>query len=156
MVKLLSEQSQTPKNEDKVDKALQSLKTAIISQSKAEGKDPSYVFGLRIADGVKNNWNNGKIPTVDQLKTELHALSSPSKDITASSLINLGVKATLLGHILDLAEKNKAKTKKEKPEIPADELNRQKDNFVKGIYEVASERKAEHERKQQAKKQSSQ
>lgn len=156
MSKLLSENtSQNPKvekkDDDKVSKALESLKNAIITQSKTEGKEPSYVFALRIADGVKTNWNNGKIPTVEQLKDKLHSLSGLNKEFTANSLLQLGVEATLLGHVLDLADKNKAKTKKDKPDTSDSDLDTQRKNFIEGVYEVASTRKAEYEKKQKAK-----
>ncbi len=149
--KKVDSRTDAQKADDKVKKTQEFYETALVERSKTSGKQPEVVFAGRVADGVETSWKNGKIPTVNSFKEDCSAIVGPSKKISSSTALSLAIKASMLGHVFDLADKQKASIKKKTPEIKDEELKAQVNSFIVGIYEVGKARKEQYEKDAKAK-----
>lgn len=107
---------------EKIASAIKSLISAVESKVKSEGKTPEYTFAQRVADGVKKNWESGKVPTEQEIKDMSISLGTSKNSMTPGSLLSKATELTTRALYLSKIEKLKADIKKDNKDISEEQL----------------------------------
>lgn len=113
--------------------AIKSVVSAVERKVKTEGKTPEFNFGLRVAESVKKNYEAGKLPTEEEIKSELLTLAVSKNPLTSAGLLVKANRLTTLALFLSKCDKVRADLKKAEPNATKEDIDKKASPLIQSM-----------------------